>query len=69
MSATSVGRIRDPVTLSGRRRGLGPNDRSLARWKIGAEALMVDIGGVVLLVPGLQSLVDLLRERGCVVIG
>mgnify|MGYP001796463985 CR=1 FL=1 len=30
---------------------------------------MVDSGGLVLLVPGLQSLIDLLRERGWVVIG
>ncbi|HEY5248412.1 MAG TPA: hypothetical protein VIJ15_08200, partial [Dermatophilaceae bacterium] len=33
------------------------------------EALMDDIGGMVLLVPGLQLLVDLLRERGYTVIG
>jgi sulfhydrogenase subunit beta (sulfur reductase) len=30
---------------------------------------MVEVGGVVLLVPGLQSLVDLLRERGWMVVG
>jgi len=33
------------------------------------EVLMDDIRGLVLLVPGLQSLIDLLRERGWVVIG
>jgi sulfhydrogenase subunit beta (sulfur reductase) len=33
------------------------------------EALMDDIAGMVLLLPGLQSLIDLLRERGWTVVG